>query len=80
MKSEGFLPKPVVDGCNNLGTEHDGERPFRDEIDQENNQSLFAVLDVEPFEPVLNSHLKFLVPNVQFDEIETPVNADSLAD
>ena len=50
------LPHPIVDGGHNLGTEHDGERPFRDEIDQEDYQGLFSVLEVKPFKSILDLH------------------------
>ncbi|MCF8246462.1 MAG: hypothetical protein K9J37_10725 [Saprospiraceae bacterium] len=56
-----ILPNPVIDGGNNLGTKHNGERPFRNEIDQKNYQSLFAVLEIKPFESVFDSHFKTLV-------------------
>lgn len=56
-----FLSNPIVDGSNNLGTEHNSEGPFCNEIDQKNYQSLFAVLEIKLFETVFDSHFNTLV-------------------
>ena len=53
--------EPIVDGSYNFCTEKYGERPFRDEIDEEDYQSLLPMLGVKSFQPVLDAHFSVVV-------------------
>jgi hypothetical protein len=55
------LTKPVVDGRYNFCTEKYGKGPFRDEIDEEDNEGFLPVLGVKLFQPVLDAHFSDMV-------------------
>ena len=55
-QSSLLLPKYIFKISYDLGAKEDGQRPFDNKIDEENNDGFFAVLFVTLFEEINHVH------------------------